>query len=110
MSQVFGPAPPPPNTDTSLVALKLFISTALVIENPLACLNIPKLRSLTIIEKSTAISVHMGIPLLTRKTGYVDPRWSDKKPHVDYASPKSPTSNIKALCLNLRADIKHEEC
>ncbi|TGO17736.1 hypothetical protein BTUL_0015g00720 [Botrytis tulipae] len=114
MSQVLGPTPPPPNTDTSTRGVKAVYIHCL---GDRKILGLPKYTEVTISdshviftrEKPTDISVHMGIPLLTRKTGYIDPRWADKKSGVDYASPKNPMSNIKALYLNLRADVENEE-
>ncbi|KAF7934763.1 uncharacterized protein EAE98_002808 [Botrytis deweyae] len=116
MSQVFGPIPPPPNTDTSSRGVKAVYIHCM---GDRKILGLPKYTEVTISdshvifsrEKPTDISVHMGIPLLTRKTGYVDPRWVDKRPGIDYAcaTSKDPMSNRKALYLNLRANLKQEQ-
>ncbi|KAF7926696.1 uncharacterized protein EAE97_010205 [Botrytis byssoidea] len=114
MSQVFGPVPPPPNTDISTHGVRAVYIHCL---GDRKILGLPKYTEVTISdthviftrEKPIDISVHMGIPLLTRKTGYIDPRWADKRSGVDYASPKNSMSNIKALYLNLRADVENEE-
>ncbi|KAK6603408.1 hypothetical protein H4I96_06176 [Botrytis cinerea] len=116
MSQVFGPIPPPPDTDTSIRGIKAVYIHCFGDQK---ILGLPKYTEVTISdshviftrEKPTDISAHMKLPILTRKTGYVDPRWVNKRPHVDYAcaTSKGPMSNRKALYLNLRADLNREQ-
>lgn len=116
MSQVFGPIPPPPVTDTSIRGAK---AVYIHYFGNRKILGLPKYTEVTISdshviftrEKPTDISIHMKLPILTIKTGYVDLCWVNKRPRVDYAcaTSKGPMSNRKALYLNLRADLNREQ-
>ncbi|KAJ8058954.1 hypothetical protein OCU04_011938 [Sclerotinia nivalis] len=113
MSQAFGSVPPPPGTESPTRGVK-----ALYIH----CIGDQKSPWSTQIHRShnfgqpyhlhqnkpTGISVHMRLPILTRKTEYVDPHWANKRGNIDYASRKYPMSDRKALYLDLPVDNNHE--